>query len=103
MNIRIPECGEHPNCPKCHCPVGEFGSVRFHPEAVRRYDTDLAGEEPCGALLYAAGDDFELKTALDKGHLCKKCRFCGFGWVEKTFSEEDLYALREEDDDGEGS
>lgn len=83
--IVIPECNAMSNCPKCAAPVLEFASIKYHAEV----EADSCGSvAPCTALLLTTSS--EEMTEFQE-HLCKRCRRCGFGWVEQVAQERSVY------------
>lgn len=82
MTIRIPECNEYNECPKCRATIVEFGETTYHSAYV--------DDQPCGDLVITTD-----LTGLGD-HLCKRCSRCGFGWVEKVSIEGSIYQTSEE-------
>ena len=79
MSIVIPAYGSVPECPKCCAPAPEMVSTTYHAEA----QMHIQESPPCVHLFMNATVDEGLEEALEN-HLCRVCRRCGYGWVERA-------------------
>lgn len=88
--IELPECGSVAHCLKCGALASEFTAMIYHPTLLP--PTGLEDGE-CTALLMTLPSE-ELGDISE--HLCKRCRKCGFGWMEKVRQTGSLYDSEEE-------
>jgi len=94
----IPSHGTVIQCPMCGAPVSEWASIEYHPQVIGYTMPDAT----CRALVIelirqqvpiAEGEVWE--TFIGQ-HLCRKCRRCGYGWVEHPTEPHSVYTPTEE-------
>lgn len=75
--MKFPECGSVTDCPKCAA-LEAVIRTSYHQEP-----RPLLGQEPdpCAeSVMQTPSEELE-----DFGeHLCRRCRRCGYGWVEQV-------------------
>lgn len=98
----IPVFGAITQCPMCKVSVSEFGVINYHPQVAgyatpevtcRNLITELIREQ---VPLPQGHDVWE--TFLGE-HLCRKCRRCGYGWVEHPRESQSVYTPTEDKED----
>lgn len=101
----IPLYGTVTSCAMCMAPVSEYTGVEFHPHVSSYFTPDMT----CRALvielitrqedLPEGCDDWETFVG---EHLCRKCRRCGYGWVERPLVKHDAVYTPAEDKEDHG-
>lgn len=83
--IELPECNSVLHCPKCRALASEFVATAYHPEIqALMIEGHAIGGYPCTQTLYSCPSE---ETEELTEHLCKRCRRCGFGWMEQVAEE----------------
>lgn len=81
--INFPDANTVLHCPKCGAITAEVASTQYHSHLLQ-----AEPEIPCGELVFTF--DSEDLEGIDE-HLCRKCRRCGFGWIEAVMLTGSLY------------
>jgi hypothetical protein len=95
----VPAYGTVLTCPICTVPVSESTASVYH-QQVASYTTP---EATCRALLIelikhqvpVPEDQEDWETVIGE-HLCRKCRRCGYGWIERPADSRSVYTPTEE-------
>lgn len=100
-DFALPSHGTVSQCPMCKAPALDFVSITYHPQVVG-YTTP---EVTCRALVI---DLINQQTPVPLGHdlwetfigehLCRKCRRCGYGWVESPLEPHSVYTPMEDEE-----